>query len=206
MLPLERTSYSPSRSKTEHTMPEKGEKIWRKRKNDTRPKTPMQPKHAIPAPDENKNERLRCQLPEKSPKLKRPEKNKWRKTISGPQPQTPVDVVANLSSIRCAALDEEVEDDRSDLPSETSACTPHRRSAPRPALSRYLSEYLSFTTKEQPIFSQPWNDEFPAAFFTPVSLISTQSSLSLVRSLLSTSHTVSPYVAWATTVKLSRPN
>ena len=178
---LESTSYLHFTRKPEHTMPEKSEKIWRKKKHDTRANTPSQPKPVTPGPDEDKKERWRRQPPEKLSKL---EKNIWRKTIHIPRPETPVEVIASSSSIGSAPLDEDVEDNRSDLGSEASACTPRRRSAPRPALSRYFSEYLSLVAKEQPMFSQPWNDDFPSAFVTPVSLISEQRNSSISRSIL----------------------
>jgi len=192
MSHLERTSYSRSTRKPEHTMSEKGEKIWRKMKYDTRPNTPSQPKPATSRPDENKKERRRRQAPEKPQKQKKtekPEKNRWRKTIHVTRPETPVEPIGSSSSIKSASLDEDVEDTRSDLGSETSACTPLRRSAPRPALSRYLSEYLSLTAKEQPIFSQPWNDDLPSAFVTPVSLIHAQWSSSIIRTILPAGYT-----------------
>jgi hypothetical protein len=192
MSHLERTSYSRSTRKPEHTMSEKGEKIWRKMKYDTRPNTPSQPKPATPRPDENKKERRRRQAPEKPQKpekTEKPEKNRWRKTIHVTRPETPVGPIGSSSSIKSASLDGDVEDTRSDLGSEASACTPHRRSAPRPALSRYFSEYLSLTAKEQPVFSQPWNDDMPSAFVTPVSLIPAQWSSSIIRSMLPASYT-----------------
>jgi hypothetical protein len=184
-------------------MPEKGEKIWRKKKYDTRENTPSQPKPVIPGPNEDKKERRRRQPLEKPSK---PEKNIWRKTIHIPRPETPVEAIASSSSIRSAPLDEDIEDNRSDLGSEASACTPRRRTAPRPALSRYLSEYLSLTAKEQPIFSQPWNDDFPSAFFTPVSLISKQGTSFIVRSILPVSYNRIIKFALATTMVLGRLN
>lgn len=144
-------------------MPDKSEKGWRKKIHAARPKTPLQSKPAATAADEDPNERRRRQPPDK------PDKPGWRKTIHGARPETPLG--AGTSTPNPDPVDEELEDTRSEHGSETSTSTSttRRRGAPRPTMAHYLSNFLTLTQKEQPIFSEPWNEDVPTALVPRVS-------------------------------------
>lgn len=136
-------------------MPDKG---WRKRLQDKRPKTPVQSKPVsanTPVADETTND------PVERDHLQGPDKKGWRKTYHGSRPQTPIGAPTTASA------GGETEETRSEVGSETTA--PRRRSAPKPKLSRYLSDYLSLTaSSKSPELSEPWSEERPLIIEPPL--------------------------------------
>ncbi|KAF2007741.1 hypothetical protein P154DRAFT_583930 [Amniculicola lignicola CBS 123094] len=133
---------------------------WRKVIQTGRPRTPIQPNtvaasgmeggatvvttgfSTVPGPADT-FERRRSQTIEKS---------SWRKTFHGTRPSTPV-----------AGLPTENDDTVSEHGHEM---TPRRL---KPKLSRYLSNYLSLSNPPKTSdFSEPWSEDAPPAWITPV--------------------------------------